>query len=67
MALRQDEPVAVGVARVVRAEDIRVERGDDVSDGERRADMADPGAHRLLEDDPADASCEGMQVVRVDG
>ena len=53
VALREHEPVTVRVARVDGLEDVCVERGDDVRDGERRADVADARPHRLLEDDAA--------------
>ncbi len=34
MALREDEPLALGIVRPATAENSRVERADDVSDGE---------------------------------
>ena len=61
VALREHEPVAVGVARVVDLEDVRVERRDDVRDGERRADVTDARPHGLLEHDAADPVAQGRR------
>ena len=63
--LREDEPVAVGVTRDRRSRTSAYSGGDDVRDGERRADVADTRAHGLLEDDAPNALGERVEVLRV--
>ena len=55
VALGEDEAVPLRIREVPDAQHPPIERGDDVRDRERRADVADPRALRLLEDDPPDA------------
>ena len=63
MALRQHEAVALGVVRARDPQHVLVERGDDVGDRERRADVADVRPLRLLEDDAADVSTKVGRVL----
>ncbi len=65
VALREHETVAVRVAGIGRLENVRVERGDDVGDRQRGADVTDARPLRLLEDDAANALRERAHVARV--
>jgi hypothetical protein len=52
MALAEHEAIAIGRVERRQAQHLAVERGDDVGDRERGADVPHPGALRLLNHDP---------------
>ena len=64
MALGEDEAVALRFVRFPYAQDTAVERREQVGDRQRRADVSDPRAHRLVDHGAADLVCEPIPVHR---
>jgi hypothetical protein len=65
MALGQHEAVAVRITRVALGQDAAIDRRQEVGDRQSGADVADAGAHRLLQHDAPDALAQRLSRCQV--